>query len=79
MALPGMSSPRPQPGPMDRSVASVFHGLRNSALAPKPGRNPRIGPAPRPPGSAVPLASTGRGLTPDAHNPAVVGNVGQLS
>lgn len=66
-----LHNPMATPKPAVSSVASVFHGLRNSSLAPRPGR--RMPPPPlRPAGAQLPISQTGRVMTPDGHIPTLV-------
>jgi hypothetical protein len=69
MGMPSNISPPPHGagGPMGKSVASAFHGLASSALAPKGGHRPAPGPAPRSPGAPVSLRSSGVPTAPYGH------------
>jgi len=77
--MPGNISPPPhgpQGGPLGKSVASAFHGLTSSALAPKGGHRPAPGPAPRSSGapvslrpSGVPTAAYGHVMQPNPGTP----------
>ena len=72
MAFPVPGAMQP-PAPKEGSVASAFHGLMSSALAPKAGRKMAPGPMVKPPGAPLPLGARGTPAPSFGHAPAMIG------
>ena len=70
--MPGPISP-PHPMAAPAGVASAFHALHSSAMAPKAGHHLTPGPAARPAGAPMPLMTSGRPMQPYGHAPAFGG------